>query len=472
MRTLSTWCGAGALEPCLQLAEILLQGSGLPADTTQAVLLLQRHCGTDFGAPACDRLASLGPRDGFPTAAAVAGLNGQCIGGLEDACRRLVRIGPDGWTALRVLNEATAASEQLCMVGDEEGCLGLVKIGDVLLASGDGRGALNAYRSACILGRGTNCARYVELASRRGGQPPLMTEDDELLAYREACGRGYPGGCTALWVRFRAHWAEGGEQQDRAVAIVRSACEGTGRLADACGMVGWAYEQRANGAPDTTATRYYRRACRKGSEWGCGQLAGLLFPPLLSPESMRTELNRMQDSIRDSTEKWLLDKRGSDGFAEFDDDDLNLKERRIEYPASDQVRFVLGWFVEDLIWQPVGDCDCSVHLTPTFVFGTSGGDMTVRMQPVGTDALDILCGSCPFGNLALGIDRFSRAFNGRPYVPGREAVRRRLTGVDSYIELFQSLYMPESSSMEMSVSGVALTQTGLRVKFQFLPRAG
>ncbi len=204
-----------------------------------------------------------------------AALSARCARGFAADCRTLGRFRLVGQDGARNDRLAAALLTKACEIGDPAACadLGVLYALGRGVAQSDTR-AFALSRRACEQGAGIACSNQGALLAEgaSGGAAGLPQESADARAgrvvrlFRAACEAGVPEGCTNLGTALEA---------DRlAVRDVRAAGRAYRRACDvgfalACHRLALLVAERADVAPDLTATALETRACRAAIAPAC-----------------------------------------------------------------------------------------------------------------------------------------------------------------------------------------------------------
>jgi len=239
---------------------------------------------------ACAPAPARGPSAVSPDEAALAA---RCSRGLATNCRTLARLRLVEDPASRDDRLAASLLTQACEAGDPSGCgdLGVLHAIGRGVAQSDERAAALSRR-ACEQGAALACSNLGTLLAA-GVAPADPSEtasarDARIVrAFRTACDAGVPEGCANLGTALETGRIAIRDVRAAARAL-RSACE-TG-LALGCQRLAQLVGERAEVAPDLTATALHARACRAGVAPSCFAVS-----EKTPPETARTPAARLVD---------------------------------------------------------------------------------------------------------------------------------------------------------------------------------
>jgi TPR repeat protein len=254
-------------------------------------------------------LSLAAPMSSPPAALDEAALAARCARGFPVECRDLGRAHLAGEAVPRDDRLAAAYLTQACEMGDPAACSDL----SVLYAIGRGlpqsdERATALARRACEQGAAVACSNQGALwAEGVGEAPPAAAGGDPGAAmirlFRKACDAGVPEGCANLGTAY-----EGGRLAVRDVKAAargfRKACDAG--LAVACQRLSALLQERADAAPDLTATALATRACHAGIAPACYAVS-----ERMRPTSARTPAARLVDEPR----TFVLGIPGTGGFS-------------------------------------------------------------------------------------------------------------------------------------------------------------
>jgi hypothetical protein len=244
------------------------------------------------------------------TAADEQALAARCTRGFASDCRDLgrARLAGDGVPADDRL--AAAWLTRACEMGDPAACsdLGvLYAVGRGLPQSDERSVALS--RRACEQGAALACSNQgALLAEGVAGPPPKGGPGEDagapmLRLFRKACDAGVPEGCTNLGSAL-----DGGKLAARDVRAaarwLRRACDGGFALA--CYRLSALVQERADVAPDLTATALATRACRAAVAPACFTVS-----EKTPPATARTPAAKLVDDLH----AHVLGIPGTGGFS-------------------------------------------------------------------------------------------------------------------------------------------------------------